>query len=100
MGDIMLDTLEPEDFEGHINSRLTVQIGDVSQQADIVSVKRLSRHDDHRQPFSVIIRSGPVDRHWPQGTYILNHPEHGELMLFMVPIGPDSEGMRYEISFG
>jgi hypothetical protein len=48
--------------------------------------------------FSVVFRGlmAPV---LPQGTYHFTHAELGELDLFLVPIGPDSEGMRYEAAF-
>jgi hypothetical protein len=29
----------------------------------------------------------------------LNHPDLGDQNLFLVPIGPGDEGMRYEIVF-
>jgi uncharacterized protein DUF6916 len=35
----------------------------------------------------------------PQGIYRLYHPARGALDLFMVPLGPDPHGMRYEIVF-
>ncbi len=96
----MLDKLKAADFETHADSELIVQFGELRQGAEILSVNRRPRSsDDHRQPFSVTIRSGPTDRYWPQGIYTLVHPRHGELSLFMVPIGPDDKGMCYEINF-
>jgi hypothetical protein len=35
----------------------------------------------------------------PQGIQRLSHAELGELDLFLVPIGPDAQGMRYEAAF-
>lgn len=35
----------------------------------------------------------------PQGTYRLTHAELGVLDVFLVPIGPDAEGMQYEAVF-
>jgi hypothetical protein len=32
-----------------------------------------------------------------QGTFTLVHPVIGELLLFMVPIGSGTKGMRYEV---
>ena len=51
-----------------------------------------------RLQFSLVFRgpSAPVLR---QGSYGLAHAELGELELFLVPLGPDSEGMRYEAAF-
>jgi hypothetical protein len=54
--------------------------------------------DGGRIPFSLIFR-GQRDRVLPQRTYRLAHAALGEFPLFLVPIGPDSVGMRYEAAF-
>ena len=51
-----------------------------------------------RRQFSLFF-SGPVEALLPQGTYVLRHPELGELDLFLVPLGPGDDGMRYEAAF-
>lgn len=79
---------------------MTLRFGATQQAGEILEVSgRQGGPATGREPFSVVVRSGPVDRHWPQGTYTLDHPELGPLELFMVPIGPDEVGMRYAISF-
>lgn len=51
-----------------------------------------------RTQFSLVFRAtaGPV---LPQGTYRLVHDSTNEFELFLVPLGPDAEGMRYEAAF-
>jgi hypothetical protein len=49
-----------------------------------------------RHQFSLVFRGMPG---LPQGTYSLAHAELGELKLFLVPMGPDAEGMQYEAAF-
>jgi hypothetical protein len=51
-----------------------------------------------RLQFSLVFR-GPATEALAQGTYPVSHVELGELELFLVPIGPDAEGMRYEAAF-
>ncbi len=51
-----------------------------------------------RTQFSVVFR-GPPTPVLPQGSYPMTHDGLGELALFIVPIGPDTEGMRYEAVF-
>ena len=51
-----------------------------------------------REPFSLLFR-GPLDVVLPQRIYPLEHPDMGRFELFLVPIGPDAEGMRYEAVF-
>lgn len=54
-----------------------------------------------RVPFSLIFRHSllPQNAYLPQQIYHLEHPTLGTLDLFLVPLGPDSEGMRYEAIF-
>ena len=51
-----------------------------------------------RQPFSLVFR-GPVSPVLAQRIYPLENKALGELELFLVPIGPDKLGMRYEAVF-
>jgi hypothetical protein len=51
-----------------------------------------------RVPFSLVFR-GPRDVLLPQRTYRIEHEAIGAFDLFLVPIGPDGEGMRYEAIF-
>ena len=53
---------------------------------------------EERLQFSLVFRA-PVTRVWPQGTYPLAHEELGELELFLVPLGADADGVRYEAVF-
>src|SRR5690242_15009113 len=54
---------------------------------------------DHRAPFSIVFR-GPLTPLLPQKIYRLEHDALGAFELFIVPIGPDAHGMRYEAVFG
>lgn len=51
-----------------------------------------------RQAFSLIFR-GPYEPVLPQQIWSLAHEAFGELDIFLVPIGPDKKGMRYEAVF-
>ncbi|MEZ0578981.1 hypothetical protein [Nocardioides sp. MH1] len=51
-----------------------------------------------RQQFSLLFR-GPADLQLLQGLWLLEHDGLGELALFLVPLGPDAEGPRYEAAF-
>lgn len=96
----MIEKLTLDDFEQLREQEFTIRFGDTEQTARIVDTRRTQGgKPDGRSPFAVTLRSGPPDKYWPQGTHTLVHPECGELALFLVPIGPDDEGMLYEISF-
>lgn len=51
-----------------------------------------------RAPFRLVFR-GPVDPVLPQRIYRLEHPSTGALEIFLVPIGRDEAGTRYEAIF-
>lgn len=96
----MLDRLTVEDFSTLIGQRLSLRFGDHEQFGEVIDARPVGdAPEGHRQPFSVILASGSPDQYWPQGIHVLNHPRHGELELFMVPIGPEAGRMRYAISF-
>jgi hypothetical protein len=51
-----------------------------------------------RMPFSLLFHADAADA-MPQQTFTLRHERLGELEVFLVPIGPDERGMRYEAVF-
>jgi len=51
-----------------------------------------------RSPFRLIFH-GPAQPVHPQQTLPLDHPQLGRVEIFLVPIGPDAVGMRYEAIF-
>jgi len=51
-----------------------------------------------RQPFSLLFR-GPEDPVLTQQLLVLSNDTLGELTLFLVPIGPADDGMRYDAVF-
>jgi uncharacterized protein DUF6916 len=53
------------------------------------------RETTRRVPFSLLFH-GPAERAVVQQTCKLRHAQLGEFELFIVPLGPDGQGMRYE----
>jgi hypothetical protein len=72
-------------------------------ELELVSVTPgpVAPNDSHRGrvPFSIVFR-GALEPVLPQRTYRFEHDELGSFELFIVPIGPDAAGMRYEAVFG
>lgn len=75
--------------------------GDDTLDLQLVEVTALGAApaDTGRQPFSLIFRHDRTDAYLPQGIHTLDHAEMGQLMLFLVPLGPAPDGMRYEAIF-
>lgn len=53
----------------------------------------------NRKPFSLIFRTKQKNEYFAQAIRILHHPQKGEISVFLVPLGPDQLGMRYEAIF-
>jgi hypothetical protein len=51
-----------------------------------------------RRQFALVFR-GPLEPVLPQATHAVEHDELGRMEIFLVPIGPDGSGMRYEAVF-
>jgi hypothetical protein len=51
-----------------------------------------------QEQFSILLR-GPLNIYLPQMTYRMEHDRLGALDLFIVPVGKDEGGFRYEAVF-
>ena len=84
-------------FEATINPVLTVTL-------ELVEATLLPAQPNRpaalgtRPPFSLLFRA-TRETVLPQRTYELRHPELGTFKIFLVPIGPDESGPRYEAVF-
>ena len=96
----MLDQLTIDDFKDRVGETFTATAADGRSLAfTLTSVDALQpRPDGGRTPFSLEFRDEAQD-HVPQQTVAVEHPELGAFDLFVVPLGPGPEGMRYEAVF-
>ncbi len=94
----MLETLTKEAWSAYLGGsfELTGNGGRTLVLAEVTGLGSGAR--GCRSPYSLVFRcvSAPV---LPQRIYHLRHERLGDLDLFLVPIGPDGEGMRYEAIF-
>jgi len=70
----------------------------LSKVVDLTTRPSYVERAGFRAPFSLTFR-GPGEFVLPQRIYHLEHEEMGALTIFLVPIGPDGEGMQYEAIF-
>lgn len=97
----MPEDLAYSDFFERVGEEFRVATGEVAVGLVLTEVTDLARPESpspRRRPFSLVFR-GPfrpqlVQRIWP-----LEHASLGTLEIFLVPIGPDASGMRYEAIF-
>ena len=96
----MLDRLTIADFSGRVGETFNATAPDgPTLTLTLASVDELpAPPDGGRTPFSLEFRDDAPD-HVPQQTLAVEHPEMGAFDLFVVPLGPGPEGMRYEAIF-
>ena len=94
--------LTVSDFQPHVGSGFRLDADDVLEvelvEVDDVGGRSGVPPERPRAPFSVVFL-GPRDPVLPQRIYRLEHDELGTLDLFLVPIGRDDAGVRYEAVF-
>jgi hypothetical protein len=101
----MLDKLSADDFTKYLNGTFYLSSDSGERvEAELIEVTEIGTSEasvgsnKRRNPFSIVF-SGPPQPVLPQGIHALQHAELGPLSLFIVPIGSDKKGMRYEAVF-
>jgi hypothetical protein len=95
-----LESATSETFAPHVGTafQATSQTGDTLELV-LTSCEESPASappDAVRTPFSLFFRDGDGSRYAPQQTFTIRHPALGEFSLFIVPLGPGEEGMRYQ----
>lgn len=93
---ITLDKIK--DFQ---NRLFVIQFTDAHQlEAELIEITELATPENAiKASFSLIFRTQQKDEYFVQGTYFIENPELGSIPIFLVPIGPDKSGMRYQAIF-
>ena len=94
----MLANWTQELFEQNLNTLFEVEVpGSGSQSLELITLTRLVS-SPAAVAFSAIFR-GPLERPFGQGMYPTSHAQMGQVELFLVPVGREADGMRYEAVF-
>jgi hypothetical protein len=96
----MLDTLTKEDWSIHLGEAFALKAENLaSMELILAEVTAFGRQRGlNREAYSLLFR-GPAQPILRQQIFTLRHSHMGELDIFLVPLGPDAEGMRYEAVF-
>lgn len=101
--DRVLDKLTVEEFRGQVGKPFRLMpVEAPAIEVVLTEARDLSLASSvpgaKRKPFSLVFRgpSGPV---LPQRIYALENEALGRLEIFLVPIGADTDGVRYEAIF-
>ncbi len=98
---MMIERLTREAFEKHLNRGFRIGSERATVEAELIECRKLRSgevEEGNREPFSVLFR-GPMEPVLPQRIYRVEGDGMGPMELFLVPIGPDKMGMRYEAVF-
>ena len=97
----MLETFTCATFEPYVGDSFLLHAGSQPPREMTLieaTVLPTMHRPEGRAPFSIVFRQSSGDL-LPQATYRVEHSGLGTFDLFLVPIGPDGEGMRYEAVF-
>lgn len=98
----MLESLTISDFAPRVGERFRIGATEdgAGHDAELVEVTPVGDGGgpSGRAPFSLVFR-GPAGAVLPQRIYPVEHPQLGSLDIFLVPIGADAAGVRYEAIF-
>jgi len=90
-----------ETFEGREGQPFSIQFADVALEltlAEVTPAPGSWGRGEARAPFSILFH-GPLEHVLPQRIWPLDHDELGRLEMFLVPLGPEGEAMRYQAVF-
>lgn len=87
-----------DSFSGHVNTKFLMHYGD-SQAAELELLSVSDVGSSGRQSQFSLVFLGPYEAPITQGIYRIDHDKLGELSLFLVPIGRDANGVKYEAIF-
>ena len=97
----MSANLTEEEFSKHVGSGFQIEAGDRVIELKLVEVQGyLPKENEQRgmERFSLLFE-GPGDLLLAQQTLQLKHEQMGEVSLFLVPLGREENGVRYEAVF-
>ena len=77
------------EIEYQPETRLAVRLSDATMFPQVTATGHAFR----------LLFQSELREYLPQGNYRFFHESLGELILFMVPLGPNEHGMRYEVIF-
>ena len=102
----MLESFTTATFAEHLGETFRIDVGAAEPlRVELIEAATLGGGSaeawaagGRRAPFSIVFR-GPIRPVLPQRIYRMEHDATGAFELFLVPIGPDQGGMRYEAIF-
>jgi hypothetical protein len=86
-------------FAKNVNTNFRVELegaGHINLKLVAVTPRKIEPNEQAGMERFSAVFSGPLDPFLPQATYHVTHPEMGEFHVFLVAIGKEADGFRYE----
>ena len=95
----MLERLTREDLLPYVGNKFRLSTEDQPIfEIELHAVEAVGGTPNQREPFSALFLA-PAEPFLQQAIYTLEHESIGPLTLFLVPLGPFQDGMKYEAVF-
>lgn len=96
-----LSELSYHDFKGLLNHGFNIKFEEnITLPAELIEATEFDNYSPlERKPFSIVLRTQQKNEYYQQATFIIQHPEKGEIPMFLSPKGFDNIGMKYEAVF-
>ena len=95
----MSDIQTEAEFAKNVDTNFRIELeesGHMDLKLVAVTPRRIEPHEQPGMERFSAVFSGPLDFFLPQQTYHMSHPEMGEFDVFLVAIGREADGFRYE----
>jgi hypothetical protein len=89
--------LTKDAFAENLNSKFKITFESGAVELELIEVVE-AVFTPKQQQFSLFFR-GPLEYFLQQATYRMEHESLGEIDLFIVPVGREADGFRYEAVF-
>lgn len=96
-----LSTLSYIDFKNYLNLNFNITFQPhVVMSAELIEVTEFNNYSPlERKPFAIVFRTAQKSEYYPQATFVVEHPQKGEMLMFLSPKGLSDKGMMYEAVF-
>ena len=90
--------LTHDEFSKNLNTKFHVQFDENPPvELELIKVSEIKVYPQQEE-FAIEFR-GPLDLFLTQGIFIFKHEQIGQFEIFIVPIGKDEQGFKYEAVF-
>ena len=93
----MLDSKSYEEYAAQVNTKF--RLLEMSPVLEIILSEITEKKLTARQEYFSLVFIGASEFPLPQRTYEMIHEHLGDGALFLVPVGQDNDGIKYEAAF-